>query len=328
MSSATRRWSILARIMRGRDGRILAKLEYLNPSGSKKDVIARAIIEDAEREGLLRPGQTVVEVTSGNTGNGLAMVCAVKGYPFVAVMSSGNSPERAAMMRGMGAEVVLVEQASGHAGYVTHDDIERVEETARRLVRERGAFFADQFHRESNFRAHYRHTGPDWLRQTGGQFDAFCDFVGTGGGFAGCARAFKEFNPSIQCYVVEPSGVATLAGQCVSRCEHVIQGGGYARELPLMRREDIDGYLTVADEEVVGATCRLASEEGLFAGYSSGANLAAAFQLLRGELAGKTIAIHICDSGLKYISTDLWSSCCRWEGQESEVRSQGPESGR
>jgi len=185
----------LTRLARGRAGRLLVKLEYLNPGFSKKDRIARQIIEDAEADGTLAPGQTVVELTSGNTGTGLAIVCAVKGYPFVAVMSKGNSPERARMMRALGAEVVLVEQLPGsQPGQVSGGDLELVEQTARRIVVERGAFRADQFHHRGNFRAHYLHTGPEILRQAGTSVDAFCDFVGTGGTFAGCSAALKEAN--------------------------------------------------------------------------------------------------------------------------------------
>src|SRR5512144_1171327 len=136
----------LARITRGLDGRILAKLEYLNPGYSKKDRIALQLIEDAEAQGALRPGQTVVELTSGNTGTGLSIVCAVKGYPFVAVMSRGNSVERARMMRALGAEVVLVDQLpDSRPGQVSGGDLELVERAAQRLTRERGAFRADQF---------------------------------------------------------------------------------------------------------------------------------------------------------------------------------------
>ncbi len=301
----------LSRITRGLSGRLLGKLDYLNPAGSKKDLIARQIVEAAEARGELRPGQTVLEITSGNTGNGLAMVCAVKGYPFVAVMSKGNSPERAIMMRAMGAEVVLVDQCrSSTSGHVTGEDIRLVGEVAARLVTERGAFFADQFHREENFRAHFEHSGPQWLLATGGRLDAFCDFVGTGGGFAGCAACFKAWNPEIRCYVVEPSGAAILAGQCVTRCAHIIQGGGYATELSLIRREHIDGFQTVSDEEVIHVTRRLAREEGIFAGYSAGANVAAGLKLLNGEMVGRTVVTTVCDSGLKYLSTDLWRDAC------------------
>jgi len=298
----------LSRLTRGLNGRILAKLEYLNPGYSKKDRIARQIIEDAEAEGKLKPGQTVVELTSGNTGTGLSIVCGVKGYPFVAVMSKGNSLERARMMRALGTEVVLVDQLPGSKpGQVSGGDLELVEQEARRITIERKAFRADQFNLPGNFRAHYLHTGPEILKQSGGKIDAFCDFAGTGGSFAGCAAAFKEFNPAIQCYLVEPEGAAVLAGEPAAYPNHRIQGGGYSMpNLPLLRPEHIDGYLKVSDDEAIRVARRLAKEEGVFAGYSAGANVAAALALLRSSLAGKTIAVLLCDSGLKYLSTDLW----------------------
>ncbi len=299
----------LCRLTAGVNGRILAKLDYLNPGFSKKDRIARQIIEDAEADGRLKPGQTVVELTSGNTGTGLAIVCGVKGYPFVAVMSKGNSMERARMMSALGAEVVLVDQLPGSKpGQVSGGDLELVEQRAQRLVTERGAFRADQFRLAGNFRAHYLHTGPEFIRQSGGAIDAFCDFAGTGGSFAGCAAAFKEYNPCIQCFIVEPDGAAGLAGESVTYPNHRIQGGGYAMaDLPLLRREHIDGYLKVTDTEAIHVARRLAREEGIFAGFSSGANVAAALHLLQTTLTGKTIAVLMCDSGLKYLSTDLFA---------------------
>jgi cysteine synthase len=298
----------LSRLTKGMEGRILAKLDYLNPGFSKKDRIARQIVEDAEAEGRLQAGQTVVELTSGNTGTGLAIVCGIKGHPFVAVMSKGNSMERARMMSALGAEVVLVDQLPGSVpGQVSGGDLELVEQKAQRIVTERDAFRADQFRLAGNFRAHYFHTGPECIRQSGGTLDAFCDFVGTGGSFTGCAAAFKDYNPSIRCFIVEPEGAAALAGQPVIDPNHRIQGGGYSMPvLPLLRPELIDGYLTVSDTEAVFAARRLAREEGLFAGFSSGANVAAALHLLRTSFRGKTIAIMLCDSGLKYLSTDLW----------------------
>jgi len=298
----------LSRFGRHLDGRILAKLEYLNPGFSKKDRIARQIIEDAEADGRLSPGQTVVELTSGNTGTGLAIVCGVKGYPFVAVMSRGNSVERARMMAALGAEVVLVDQAPGsRPGQVSGADLERVEQVTQRLVVERGAFRADQFRLRSNFRAHYLHTGPEFIRQAGSAIQAFCDFAGTGGSFAGCAAAFKEYNPAIRCFLVEPEGAPVLAGGAVTCPDHRIQGGGYAMsDLPQLSGVRVDGYLTVSDAEATTAARRLAREEGIFAGFSSGANVAAAVKLLSGPCRGLTVAVLINDSGLKYLSTDLW----------------------
>lgn len=299
----------VSRMTAGLDGRLLAKLEYLNPGFSKKDRIARQIIEEAEAEGRLEPGDTVVELTSGNTGTGLAIVCGVKGYHFVAVMSKGNSSERARMMRALGAEVVLVNQLPDSTpGQVSGGDLALVEEVARRITVERGAFRADQFHLAGNFRAHYLRTGPDFWRQSGESIEAFCDFVGTGGSFAGCAAAFKERDASISCYVVEPAGAAVLAGGPVIDPNHRIQGGGYAMpELPLLPESVVDGYLRVTDEEAMAAARRLAMEEGIFAGFSSGANVAAALGLLKGKHRGQTVAVLINDSGLKYLSTDLWT---------------------
>jgi cysteine synthase len=298
----------LSRITRGLEGRILAKLEYLNPGFSKKDRIALQMIEEAEAQGELQPGQTVVELTSGNTGTGLSIVCAVKGYPFVAVMSKGNSMERARMMRALGAEVVLIDQLpDSKPGQVSGGDLALVEESAQRITKERNAFRADQFRLESSSRAHYLHTAPEILEQAGGRIDAFCDYAGTGSSFGGCAAAFKEHDPAIQCYIVEPAEAAVLAGKAVTNPNHRIQGGGYSMdELSLINKAYIGGYLRVTDEEAMEVTRRLAREEGIFAGFSSGANVAAAMQLLKTTLQGKTIAVLLPDSGLKYLSTDLW----------------------
>lgn len=298
----------LSRITRGLDGRILAKLEYLNPGFSKKDRIALQMIEEAEAEGNLKPGQTVVELTSGNTGTGLSIVCAVKGYPFVAVMSKGNSTERARMMKALGAEVILIDQLpESKPGQVSGGDLALVEEAAQRITKERNAFRANQFHLESSARGHYLHTVPEILQQSNGQIDAFCDFAGTGSSFGGCAAAFKEYNPDILCYIVEPAEAAILAGKPVTNPNHRIQGGGYSMpELSLINKNHIDGYLQVTDEEAMEFTRRLAKEEGIFAGFSSGTNVAAAIQLLNTTCKGKTIAVLLSDSGLKYLSTDLW----------------------
>ncbi len=298
----------LSRLTEELDGRILAKLEYLNPGFSKKDRIARQIIEEGEEGGSLRRGQTVVELTSGNTGTGLAIVCAVKGYPLIAVMSKGNSVERARMLAALGAEVVLVDQMPGSIpGQVSGADLELVERETCRIVAERNAFRADQFRNRGNFRAHYLHTGPEILEQAGSQIDGFCDFVGSAGTFAGCAAAFKEYRPDIKCFVVEPRGAAVLAGERVATPDHPIQGGGYSlAELALLQKEHVDGFVQVGAAEAIASARALARREGIFAGFSSGANICAATRLLRGELRGKTIVVTVNDSGLKYLSTNLW----------------------
>ncbi len=298
----------LARITRAFSGRILLKLDYLNPGFSKKDRAALGIIEEAERSGTLAFGQTVVELTSGNMGTGLAIVCAVKGHPFVAVMSRGNSAERARMMRALGAEVLLVDQAPGSPpGQVSGEDLKRVEERAQEITRERGAFRADQFLLDGNWRSHAETTGLEILKQAG-RIDAFCDFVGSGGTFRGCTEAFRAANPSVRCYVVEPAGAAVLAGKPASRPNHRVQGGGYSiRDLNFLRDVPVDGYLQISDEETIDCARRLATEEGIFAGFSTGANVAAALQLLNGAHRGQSVVTLACDSGLKYLSTDLWS---------------------
>ena len=298
----------LSRITRGLEGRILAKLEYLNPGFSKKDRIALQMIEEAEESGELKPGQTVVELTSGNTGTGLSIVCAVKGYPFVAVMSKGNSMERARMMSALGAEVILVDQLpESKPGQVSGGDLALVEEAAQQIVKERNGFRADQFHLPSSARAHYLHTAPEILEQADGKIDVFCDYLGTGSSFGGCAAAFKEFDRRIQCYIVEPAEAAVLAGKAVMNPNHRIQGGGYSmQDLSLVNLHHVNGCLQVTDEEAMHVTRRLAKEEGIFSGFSSGANVAAAMQLLRDQHKGQTIAVLLPDSGLKYLSTDLW----------------------
>ncbi|MDH3990965.1 MAG: cysteine synthase family protein [Gammaproteobacteria bacterium] len=284
------------------------KLEYLNPGLSKKDRAALRIIEEAEESGALRPGQPVIELTSGNMGTGLAIVCAVKGYPFVAVMSKGNSTERARMMQALGAEVILVDQCQGSkTGEVSGEDLKLVDTEAARLTDQRNGFRADQFEHEGNRNAHFFGTATEIWEQSGGEVTAFCDFAGSGGTFAGCSRYFKEKNPAVRCYVVEPEDAASLSGSVATNPEHPIQGGGYSmEELPQLNGIEPDGYLKVSSRDAIDFTRRLAKEEGIFAGYSSGANLAAAIQLLEGPVPGASIAIIACDSGLKYLSTDLW----------------------
>ena len=287
-------------------GRLLAKLEMVNPTASKKDRIALHLIEQAEKDGRLVPGQTVVEVTSGNTGNSLAMVCAVKGYRFVAAMSRGNSVERVKMMRGLGAELLLVDQAPGsQKGVVCGTDLEMVERAAEKFAAEENAYLTNQFYNSENSEAHYLTTAREIWQQTDGKVDFFADFAGTGGSFDGCAHALKQLNSQIKCMVVEPQSAAYY-GAGVTDSKHMIQGGGYGKKLDLIDSQLVDGSVAVSDEDAVKFARELASVEGVFAGYSSGANVCAGISLLQGAAKGKTVVILICDSGLKYLSTALF----------------------
>jgi cysteine synthase A len=297
----------LDRLVAGLPGRVCAKVEFTNPGGSVKDRIAWAMIEAAEREGRLRPGVPVVELTSGNTGIGLAIVCAVKGYRLIAVMSEGNSIERRRMLAAYGAEVELVPQAPPpRPGQVSGADLELVERRTQELVRELGAFRPDQFANEQNVRVHELTTGPEIWEQTGGRVDAFVAAVGTGGSFVGTARALKARNPRVRCYAVEPAGAPFLAGRPVTNPSHKMQGAGYALVPPLWDQTVCDGFLAVSDEELTATARLLATREGLFAGASSGANVAAALRLAREVEPGSVIVTLLPDTGLKYLSTDLF----------------------
>lgn len=300
----------LSRITESLAGDIFAKLEYWSPGLSKKDRVALQMIEDAEKCGRLLPGQPVVELTSGNMGTGLAIVCSLKGYPFIAVMSSGNSVERAKMIRAFGAEVVLVDQAPGSIpGQVSGEDLRLVEAETQRITRELGAFRADQFVNPSTRDVGRERIGPEVLRQLGDtRLDAFVDFMGTGGSCIGVSLALRQRFPHIRCFGVEPEDAPYYAAERNGSGRHSIQGGGYSMTLPFVEQGGgvLDGFITVTDEAAAGAARRLAREEGIFAGYSSGANLAAALSLLQGDFRGGNILILTPDSGTKYLSTSLW----------------------
>lgn len=292
----------------GRSGRILAKLDYLNPGFSKKDRAAKGIILSARADGSLTPGQTVVELTSGNMGTGLAIVCTALGHPFIAVMSRGNSPERARMMRALGAEVILVDQAPGsQPGEVSGADLALVEIRAQQVTAEKDAFRADQFAHPGNARSHAQTTGPELWVDSDQSLTAFVDFAGSAGTYAGTIHALKGFDQSIQGYVLEPKGAQALAGKPLSNPAHPIQGGGYSMsKLAQLTGAPVDGYLSISPEQARDTARDLAAVEGIFAGFSAGANVAAALDLLNGAQRGGTIGVIICDSGLKYLSTDLW----------------------
>jgi len=288
------------------NGEIYAKLEHMNPSFSKKDRIALGMVDMAEEKGLLKPGQPVLEVTSGNTGTGLALVCAAKGYRFICCMSIGNSIERVKMVEAFGGEVVLVEQAPGAVkGKVSNDDLVLVEQEAERIVKETGAYYINQFNNTDNSSAQEPAAEEMW-EQSEGKITAFADFIGTGGTFAGYARALKAHNSAIKCYAVEPEGCAYYGDEIVPGASHRIQGGGYAKAVANVSSEHIDGCITVSDDEAVDLTRKLATVEGIFAGFSSGANVAAAIKLLQGAQKGGKIGVVINDCGLKYISTTLF----------------------
>ena len=297
----------LARLDRDLPGEVYLKLEMLNPGASMKDRIALQIIRDAEADGRLRPGGTVVELTSGNTGTGLALVCAARGYRFIAVMSEGNSEERVRMMRALGARVVLAPQTpGGRKGQVTGADLELVEEETQRITRRYRAFRADQFANPSNPDAHFRTTAKEIWQALGGKVDVFVMLAGTGGAFSGITRYLKKRNTAIQCVLLEPSGARHLAGKSVTNPAHKLQGGGYAMDLPLVDLSMVDAFMGVTDTQAIRAARRLARMEGILAGFSTGANVHAALTLARKARKGERIVTLACDSGMKYLSTDLF----------------------
>jgi len=296
----------LSRLTKGMKGAIYAKIEFANPGASKKDRIALRMIDDALADGRLKPGQTVVELTSGNTGTGLAIVCASRGLKFIAVMSSGNSVERRRMIEGLGARVELVPQAPGSPpGQVSGADLDLVQRRVEQLTKELGAFRCDQFRDAANVRAHEEGTAQEIWRDLGGKINAFCDFVGSGGTFVGVSRGLKKHDPSIRCYAVEPESAAVLSGKPVTRANHRIQGGGYSMKPPLWEDRLLDGTLLVSDEEAMHWARELGRVEAIFGGFSAGANLAAAMKLLQSQPAARVVFL-VNDSGLKYLSTDLW----------------------
>lgn len=268
------------------NGEIYAKVEYYSPGLSKKDRIAKYIVEKAIKEGKLKEGQTVIEQTSGNTGIGLALVCSLLNHPFIAVMSKGNSVERVKMIEAFGGKVELVEKVSDQAG-VSKEDMEKVRERFEELTKELNAFPVNQFTSYENALAHYYSTAEEILNDLP-SVDAFIDFVGTGGSFVGISKRLKEHNNCL-CYKVIPD-----------KKNHSIQGGGYFNDIPF-EEEISDGEIVISSEEALEGMNDLAKEEGLFAGISSGANLKAAIQYLK-ENRGKRVVILLNDVGLKYIS--------------------------
>ena len=282
----------------GLGARLLAKLEYLNPAGSAKDRIARAMIGDAERAGRLKPGGVIIEPTSGNTGIGLAAVAAAKGYRTVIVMPDSMSVERCLLMKAYGAELVLTPGAKGMAGA-----IERAEELAKELP---GSIVAGQFVNPANPAAHYATTGPEILRDTAGEVDCFVAGIGTGGTITGTGRYLKSEKPGVRVIGVEPAGSPVLtAGKAGP---HGLQGIGAGFVPEVLDREVLDEVLTVTEEEAYAAGRQIARSEGYLVGISSGAALSAAIRVARRpENAGKTVVVLLPDTGDRYLSTPMFA---------------------
>ncbi len=286
---------------------IYVKLEYYNPSFSIKDRIAIGMIEDAERKGIIKQGDYVIAKTSGNTGTGLAIACAVKGYRFMAVMSAGNTVEKAQMLKALGAEVVIVpQQPDEEPNTVSRKDNEAVERKTEELTEKLHAYRPNQYINPVNYLVHEYTTGNEIISQTDGNIDAFVAYVGTGGTFVGISSALKKFRSDIKCYPVEPESAQFLAGKPVITTRHKIQGGGHAIKPPYWDESLVDGYLSVSDEEAIFAARHMAATEGIFTGYSGGANVAAAMKLDETMNRGSIVVTVLPDSGLKYLSSDLY----------------------
>ena len=277
--------------------RLLVKLEYFNPAGSVKDRVGKAMIEDAERTGRLKPGSVIIEPTSGNTGIGLAAVSAVKGYRMILTMPDTMSVERRNILKAYGAEIVLTPGEKGMSGA-----IEKAEELAKEIP---DSFIPGQFDNPVNPRAHMESTGPEIWQDTDGQVDIFVASVGTGGTLTGTGTYLKEKNPRIKVIAVEPSTSAVLSGG--SAGPHKIQGIGAGFIPKVLDTRVYDEIITVDNEAPFATAKMLARTEGLLTGISSGAALYAASEVARRpENEGKTIVALLPDSGDRYYSTALF----------------------
>jgi cysteine synthase A len=271
------------------------KLESANPGGSVKDRIAKAMIEQAEQDGLLKPGDVIVEPTSGNTGIGISLVGAIKGYQVVLTMPDTMSMERRRLLGAFGAELILTPGAKGMRGAI---------EKAEEIAAERKAFMPQQFCNPANPRVHLLTTGPEILRDLGNQVDALVAGVGTGGTITGAGQAIKENNPEALIVAVEPSDSPVLSGG--EPGPHKIQGIGAGFVPDVLNRELLTEIITVTNEQARQTARDLAREEGVFVGISAGANVFAARQIAARLKPGQNVVTILCDTGERYLSTDIF----------------------
>ncbi len=276
---------------------VLAKLEFLNPAGSAKDRVAKAMIDDAERRGILKPDSVIIEPTSGNTGIGLAAVAAARGYRAMIVMPDSMSPERIKLMRAYGAEVVLTPGAEGMTAAIA-----KAETLAKEYPH---SFIPDQFGNPANAQAHFDTTGPEIWADTDGKVDIFVAGIGTGGTITGVGRFLKSRNPNVQIVGVEPAGSPVLSGGAAGK--HGLQGIGAGFVPKVLDTAVYDRIITITEEQAYAAARKLGRSEGVLVGISSGAALHAATELAEApENAGKTIVVLLPDTGDRYLSTELF----------------------
>ena len=277
--------------------KILAKLEFFNPTGSAKDRAALSMLCDAEEKGILKPGATVIEPTSGNTGIGLAAICAVRGYQAIIVMPDNMSKERQLLMGAYGAQLVLTPAALGMQGAV-----DKAKELSAHIP---NSFIPSQFDNPANAQAHFRTTGPEIWKDSNGQVDIFVAGVGTGGTITGVGEYLKSKNPNIQIIAVEPAGSPLLSRGIAGK--HGLQGIGANFVPSLLNTHIYDGVIAVTEEDAYAAAALAAQKEGILVGISSGAALHGAIELAKlPENTGKTIVTLLPDTGERYLSTPMF----------------------